>query len=116
MSQINQYINAHLQWITKLTAVIYGGQVPDWKTAGLDNVCDLGKWIYSEGSTTCGHLNEFTELREKHKLFHSTVGEIIDLVQAGKTEEAKAGLTSDRFRQTSADVVNLLSKLRKMIH
>lgn len=117
MSQlINQYINAHLQWITKLTAAIYGGQLPDRATAGVDNACALGQWIYGEGQTAHGNTKDFIELRVKHQQFHSAVGQIIDLVQAGKPDEAQAEIKSEKFRQISADVVNLLSRLRRVIH
>ncbi|MCB1825109.1 MAG: CZB domain-containing protein [Candidatus Competibacteraceae bacterium] len=118
MSQpINQYINAHLQWIAKLTAAIYSGQIPDRDTASVDNHCALGKWIYDEGG---GLLHEntkgFSELREKHKQFHVIVGQIIDLVQAGKMDEAKIEMTSGKFRALSGELVTLLSKLRRSLH
>ena len=110
---LNQYINAHLQWITKLTTAIYGGQIPDRNTASVDNACALGKWIHGEGNQLHGNTKEFAELREKHRQFHITVGQVIDLVQIGKIDEAKLEMTSGRFRQISGEVINLLSRLRR---
>lgn len=116
MSQpINQFINAHLQWVTKLTTAIYGGQIPDKNTAAVDNVCALGKWIHGEGKLLYENTKDFAELREKHRQFHLSVGQVIDLVQSGKIDEAKVETTSGQFRRTSGEVVNLLSKLRRSI-
>ena len=109
---INQYINAHLQWIEKLTTAIYGGQIPERNTASVDNACALGKWIHSE-EVLYKNNNEFNELIEKHRQFHIAVGQIIDLVQVGKMDEAKVEMTSGKFRQLSREVINLLSKLRR---
>ena len=110
---INQYINAHLQWIEKLTTAIYGGQIPERNTASVDNACALGKWIHSEEDLLYKNAKEFDELREKHRQFHIAVGQIIDLVQVGKMDEAKFEMTSGKFRQLSREVINLLSKLRR---
>lgn len=112
---INQYINAHLQWIMKLATAIYGGQIPERNTASVDNACALGKWIHGEGNLLCQNAKEFTELREKHRQFHIVVGQIIDLVQVGKMDEAKVEMTSGKFRQLSGEVINLLSKLGRSI-
>ncbi|MDS4030581.1 MAG: CZB domain-containing protein [Candidatus Contendobacter sp.] len=112
---INTYINAHLQWISKLTAAIYGGQIPDRDVASVDNVCALGKWIHGEGNQLYGNAKEFAELREKHRRFHLAVGQVIDLVNANKMDEAKAEIASGEFRQISGEVINLLSRLRNSI-
>ncbi len=112
---INQFINAHLQWISKLTTSIYGGQIPDRDTASVDNACALGKWIHGEGTQLHGNVKGFAELREKHRQFHLAVGQVIDLVNANKMDEAKIEMTSGKFRQISGEVVNLLSRLRNSI-
>jgi methyl-accepting chemotaxis protein len=112
---VNQYINAHLQWILKLTTAIYGGQIPDRDTASLENACALGKWIHEEGKLLYENIVEFNELIEKHRQFHFTVGQVIDLVQAGKIDEAKVEMTSGKFRKVSGEVINLLTKLRRSI-
>ena len=112
---INQFINAHLQWISKLTASIYGGQIPDRDTASVDNVCALGKWIHGEGNQLHGNVKGFAELREKHRQFHLAVGQVIDLVNANKVDEAQVEMASGKIRQISGEVVNLLSRLRNSI-
>ena len=112
---INQFINAHLQWISKLTTLIYGGQIPDRDTASVDNACAFGKWIHGEGTQLHGNVKGFAELREKHRQFHLAVGQVIDLVNANKMDEAKIEMTSGKFRQISGEVVNLLSRLRNSI-
>ncbi len=108
---VNQYVNAHLKWITKLTTAIYGGEIPDKKVASLDNACDLGKWIHEGENRLFENLKEFYELREKHKQFHLVVGEILDLVEAGKIDQAKVELASGEFKSLSVQVINLISRI-----
>jgi hypothetical protein len=112
---INLYINAHLQWISKLTAAIYGGQIPDRAVSSVDNVCALGKWIHGEGNQLYGNAKEFAELREKHRQFHLAVGQVLDLVNADKMAEAKAEIAAGAFRKISGEVINLLSRLRNSV-
>lgn len=116
MSFLDQAIGAHSQWKIKLLTAVNGGEVPDQAKCCVDNQCDLGKWIYNEGQKAHGARPEFIALRETHKKFHGTVGEVIDLVSQKKVADAKKNILEGAFYQRSKDVVKAISDLKTHVH
>uniref|UniRef100_UPI0009DE8650 CZB domain-containing protein n=1 Tax=endosymbiont of unidentified scaly snail isolate Monju TaxID=1248727 RepID=UPI0009DE8650 len=68
--------------------------------------CALGKWLYSQGLAQYGHIDEMQTMEQRHERLHAVIREIIDLKEAGRTDEAER-----RYReieQLSGEIVGLL--------
>jgi methyl-accepting chemotaxis protein len=116
MNFLDQAINAHSQWKVKLLTAVNGGEVPDKAKCCVDNQCDLGKWIYGEGLKAHGTKPEFAVLRETHKKFHSSVGEVVELVSQKKVADAKKNILEGQFNLRSKEVVKALMDLKSHVH
>lgn len=115
MSFLDQAINAHSQWKVKLLTAVNGGELPDKAQCGVDNQCDLGKWIYGEGRLKHSALGEFAVLRDAHKHFHQAVGSVVDLVAQKKVADAAKNIHEGEFSVKSREVVMAIMKLKKHI-
>ncbi len=116
MTFLDNAITSHSTWKIRLLTAVNGGEVPDKSTCCVDNTCDLGKWIYSEGQKTYGQSPEFSSLKTTHKKFHQTVGAVIDLVQKKNIPEAKKNILEGEFYSCSHDVVKSIMNLKKLVH
>lgn len=109
---IDKAVTAHSLWRSKLRDAINTGVVPDENTVGVDNLCDLGKWIYGEG-VKYSSLPEYAEVKSLHQKFHQTAGATIRLIKSGKKPEALKSLDAGDFSQASNAVVLALGKLKR---
>ncbi|MFZ3231586.1 MAG: CZB domain-containing protein [Pseudobdellovibrio sp.] len=109
-------IKAHTAWKMKLGNYI---KKPDGsiKTADVqfDNKCDLGQWIYGEGSKHSA-MAEFSALKAEHAKFHKCAAAIIAQADAGKsvTEDIALGANSE-FATASSNVIGLIMKMRRNV-
>ena len=106
-------IQAHVEWKTKLRAYMLkaDGSLKSSLVAQ-DSQCSLGKWIYSDGIVYSA-LPEYNELKVEHAKFHKCAAKIIDLVNAGKLNEADEKIKSgSEFKILSTNCVSLIMKLR----
>ncbi len=108
---LDHAVMAHAKWKSSLGALIDQGTSLDRGRAVSDEACDLGKWMKAEGAKMAG-FEEFKGLGREHRRFHASVAGVIDLVGAGKREEAKAELRDGEFYRASRDTVNAIVRLK----
>jgi hypothetical protein len=109
----DEAIRAHSDWKRKLSGYIAtpdGSLKPE--VVCLDNKCDLGKWIYSDGSKFSADA-EYKTLKEQHAKFHIAASEVIKKVDSGisVSEEVQLGGSSD-FSSSSSAVVLAIMKMK----
>jgi hypothetical protein len=110
---LTRALDSHVQWKLKLlTAIAEGGKI-DKATAGVDNACEIGKWIYGEGRQFA-ELDAFKELQAAHKKFHDCVCHVADLIDLGRMEEAKKDIASGAYKRASAETVDGILKLKSL--
>jgi methyl-accepting chemotaxis protein len=112
---VDAIIDAHRQWKVKLREAIETHATVDTATLSRDDCCALGKWIYGDGGNRLGHSASFTQLIERHKLFHRVAGQVGEMVNQKhylQAEEAMAPGTP--FAQATRDVVQVLSVAKRM--
>lgn len=113
---LDRSITSHIGWKNKLAAAIEGtAPIPDERTVGADNQCDLGKWVYGEGATHQA-LAEFKALRDKHAQFHRAAAGVVRLIRAGDKVKATDALDSkSEYGKASADVIQALKTLKEKL-
>lgn len=99
---IKQVLDAHMAWKTRLHDTLAGTSSETIEVAQVapDNICVLGKWLYSPGGQNFSQLPEYENLRLTHKKFHLVAGEILVAFNDGKIDTAKNLLKQD-FRSLS---------------
>ena len=112
---IDKAIAAHENWKARLQKRLDGtsDEVLDPAVVCLDNRCDLGKWIYSDGQKQLGQYPMFVELRAVHKIFHQQASSVVALHQSGKLDAAK-WLLDGEYTKTSNRIVSRLEDLKLM--
>lgn len=101
--KIRQAIDAHQRWKGRLEKYLDGAseEMLEIATVSRDNCCALGQWIYSEGKSRFGTIDEYEQLRHTHAQFHLAAGEILLEHQSGNTEKARQMLAGSEYRRTS---------------
>lgn len=104
---------AHRGWRLKLRAFLDGREDLDSGKLASHRDCELGKWIYAEGMSMCADSAEFRQLEETHKGMHALVKKVVELKQAGKTNEAEEEFA--RVAAAAEIVVAHLTKIEKQL-
>ena len=109
-------ITAHSQWRIRLQGAIAGTNQDtlDPKVVGVDDQCVLGKWIYGEARQYADHP-DYQALILEHKAFHKCAGQVLEMVAAGRKEEAKASVATGAFFDASIKTINAIRRLRKKV-
>jgi len=108
-------IKAHVAWKIKLSSYIKN---PDHSLLHnevcKDNNCELGKWIYGEGSKF-SKLPEYNVLKMEHIRFHKAASEIVKKADNGgnASEEVALGAKSD-FADASNKVVTAIMQMKRV--
>jgi len=111
---VDAIIDGHRLWKVKLRDAIENGQVVDVKTLSRDDCCALGKWIYADGQRLSDRLS-FTELVGRHAHFHQVAGEVGEMINQGRLEQAEDALApGTAFSSATAAVVQVLSAVKRM--
>jgi len=109
-------IDVHVGWKMKLSAYLAKPDNSlDPTKVSADNLCDLGKWIYSEGKAHA-HMPEFSRLTADHAQFHKAAAEVVRKANTGikVTDEVALGSKSDFAQASTAVVVDLMNLKRKL--
>ena len=109
-------IQAHTAWKKRLMDYLEGNSTEDLQpyNIGVDNRCELGKWIHSSGKARFGEQPLFQQLVEEHAKFHYHASKVVEAHQAGNTALANKILT-DSFAEQSRNTVNCLAKLNAVV-
>ncbi len=110
----DEAIAAHTKWKVRLRTFIDGtGEKLDSTKVAMDNQCDLGKWIYGEGSKYKS-LDAYEKLRASHAQFHKCASQVVTQASAGKKADAEALIANGgSFSKLSQDTVNAIIQMRK---
>ena len=76
--------------------------------------CALGKWLYGDGRAHAT-LGAYQVVLREHKAFHEIAASVINVINAGRREEANANILSGPFRIQSKTVVIALDNLRRAL-
>ncbi|HEY6095931.1 MAG TPA: CZB domain-containing protein [Gallionellaceae bacterium] len=109
-------IEAHSAWKKRLHDYIAGSSGEDLQPlqVGVDNLCELGKWIYGPGREHFEVEPLFRQLEEEHAQFHVQAARVVEAYQAGKGALAEKLLAED-FTAQSRKTVNCLVKINVMV-
>lgn len=106
-------VEAHRAWKIKLRRAISGQEKLDVGTISRDDCCALGKWIHGPGGHRHGHNRRFGELKDKHRAFHLSVGDIAKTINRGQHDDAERLLGSgSAFTALSTDIVSVLNRFK----
>lgn len=106
---------AHIDWKMKLTKYLdkADGSL-NAEHVCKDDACPLGKWLYGDGV----HYRDlasatFDRLKISHAEFHQTAGRVIELIHAGKLDEAKDLMDHDgTYSKASDKTVGLIDEMK----
>lgn len=106
-------IEAHVRWKVRLEAYINGTgeERLDPSVVCRDDQCVLGKWIYGAGGERYGEHPKFPGLRETHRAFHQSAGEVIRKVDSGDTEGARELLCRGEYAKYSHRIKSELARM-----
>lgn len=109
----DEAIKAHAAWKLKLSTYL---KKPDGSLkpvdVEVDNKCNLGQWIYGEGSKL-SNFSEYATLKNEHNKFHKAAAEVIRKADRGEsiTDEIALGSKS-AFGSASSAVVSAIMSMR----
>jgi methyl-accepting chemotaxis protein len=109
---LDEAIDAHVLWKVRLVVAVNGGRVPEPQRACSDWQCELGQWLHGDGGATHAGLPGFGAALEAHRLFHLSIGRVLELLEARDTAGAQREMMAGRFAELSAQVVSALALLR----
>ncbi len=110
----DKVIMAHGQWKTKFRAAINHQEQLKAETISRDDVCELGKWIYSEGKAVLGHSGEFVKLVSEHKHFHHSAGEVAQVINQRRFDTATDMIgPRSAFTTASNQVIATLGRMKR---
>ncbi len=106
-------VAVHLKWKDRLALCIDagGGERPQSSAIGEDDLCELGNWIYGEGSRFRA-LPGYQDLVTAHARFHACAAEVVTQVEAGDTAGARTTLDGP-FSAASETTVAVIWQLKK---
>jgi methyl-accepting chemotaxis protein len=111
---VDAIIDGHRQWKVKLRNAIEAGDHVDATALARDDCCALGKWIYADGQRLSDRAS-FIALVNNHARFHKVAGEVGQLINAGRNEEAENALAPNTpFTTATSDVVMVLSAAKRL--
>jgi methyl-accepting chemotaxis protein len=89
---LDNAVQTHSQWKTKLRAAIAKHEQLDLMTLSRDDCCELGKWLHGDGKSSYGRLTSPADCVHKHLVFHSEVTKVARAVNAKQFEAAEGML------------------------
>ncbi len=103
----------HLSWKSKLRNFLEGSESLTMDQAVSHRDCDLGKWLYSTGMTSYGHLPAMQQIEPLHKQMHELVHQCISHRQNGNAAGAEQAY--QQVAGLSDKIVSLLSEVEASI-
>jgi hypothetical protein len=109
----DEAITVHSSWKMKLSRYLTkpdGSLDPD--DVGVDNKCDLGKWIGGEGAKY-SKLAQFGVLQQQHSRFHKAAAQVVRRADSGENMTAEVALgAKSEFAKTSSTVVQAIMAMK----
>jgi methyl-accepting chemotaxis protein len=110
LKRLEMALGAHAKWRQRLELAVASGKCDTTvDQASVDNQCPFGKWLYSDAGVR--QDSHYADARSLHAVFHRAAGEVVGLVTAGKTAEARAALQrSGNFDRASRELSSHLQR------
>ncbi|ENW6032995.1 CZB domain-containing protein [Salmonella enterica] len=103
---VKSALDAHCKWRDRLVAMINGTDDSfPLEKASVDNECELGRWLHSVGKSKYADLPEFSKLMNSHRMFHTSVKQVVDVLKSQGVDAAKLEI-SGSFQKISTIVQN----------
>ncbi len=100
---------AHLQWRTRLEAVLMGKTAMRSEEVASHQECDFGKWYQSPKGQELRSSPYFSAVGEHHEKVHQYARQIVGLVEKG--EKGKASSLMEAFEHEREEMFNALDEL-----
>lgn len=109
----HEAIDSHMAWRARLERAVSGecDKTVSPEEAASDRRCALGQWIYGAGGERFGELESFQELREEHRKFHQSAGEVLACCRSGDQEGARRRIEDGEYIRLSERVKKGLAKV-----
>ncbi|MCX6154548.1 MAG: CZB domain-containing protein [Candidatus Kapabacteria bacterium] len=112
-------IEVHLRWKKNLVDFIKNNKLEnlDPQIITEDNQCELGIWIYSQGSFEYSGVPVFEELKANHAHFHICAANVVKLKINGEDELAESMVTNygTEYALATSKTINSITKLEHYI-
>ncbi|KUG06795.1 CZB domain-containing protein [Solirubrum puertoriconensis] len=102
----------HILFKAKLRSFLYGSGSDEAPVRDAD-VCALGQWIANVALPQFGHIPETQKLDRLHRHLHQVANQLMDLRQAGQTEQAQRGLSS--INPITDEVLELINTIERKL-
>ncbi|KJU86238.1 methyl-accepting chemotaxis sensory transducer [Candidatus Magnetobacterium bavaricum] len=103
----------HLLWKTRLRDFLDGKESLTEAQAVSHKDCDLGKWLYSKGLDSFGHMDEMITLEQIHETLHTIVKDVVRLKHSGDVSGAEEKYA--KIGPMSKDIIDLLTKIERKV-
>jgi methyl-accepting chemotaxis protein len=100
---------AHLDWRKVVNDVVSGRKDANEVKVVSHRDCKLGKWLYSEGMSSYGHLAEMQDLEKHHETMHHCVKDVMS--HKKNNNQIAAEESQQCVSEMSGKVVDLLYKV-----
>ncbi len=106
---------SHAAWMTQLREYIYGSGHMDREAVAEDHNCEVGRWLYGDGSKH-RELREYQHARDLHAALHCRAATVVHLVKCGRRLEAAADLApGGELRALSGSLAQAFNRLNKRL-
>jgi methyl-accepting chemotaxis protein len=101
--------------MTRLREYIYGAGQIDVETVANHHDCEIGRWLFGEGSQH-RDLLEYQHARDLHAAVHRRAAKVVNLVDRGRRLEAAADLAAGgELRALSGALAQAFNRLNKRL-
>jgi hypothetical protein len=111
--EVEAALSAHVDWKRRLRDAVSRGYCEiDSDEAGREDFCSLGRWLHSL-QPTHGADPWCEEVVQLHARFHSSAAAVVQLIEQGRIDEARAAMDGDAdFARASEELVGRLESWR----
>ena len=99
----------HLSWKTRLRSFLDGQESMSKDQAVSHHDCDLGKWLYSTGMESYGHMPEMKTLEKVHAELHGIIKDVVRLKHDGDDKGAEKKFA--KVESISGKIVAMLNHI-----
>jgi methyl-accepting chemotaxis protein len=104
---------AHMAWRQKIRDFLDGNQALTRAEAVSHRDCALGKWLYSTGLDSYGHVPEMQRMEQEHERLHGVIRDIIELKNDGQATAAEKRF--GQIESLSDSIVHLLKSVESKV-
>ncbi len=111
MIDLEKQIKNHTDWITLIRGLFEHPSSSFINSSIIENhhICHLGKWLDSQKQENQDENHKLQNLIDVHKEFHENAGQILELVQLQKHDEAWE--LESKLQYLSDEIIRLLNEL-----